>query len=108
TAGSRFAVVDLVEAIVRPDKEISDQYAFDLLTLKDGSAMTGKILDEQDGMLIVATNPFDFTRTRKVSRKSVASIEPSPVSPMPGGLINRLNDDELRDLLAYLLRRNDP
>ena len=27
----------------------------------------------------------------------------SPVSPMPPALINRLNPDELKDLLAYLL-----
>ena len=55
--------------------------------------------------LIVAVNAYDFSQTVKVPRSEIAGIEPSPVSPMPGGLINRLNESELKDLLAFLLRR---
>lgn len=103
--GNRFTVADLMEAIIKPNKEVSDQYQFELITLKDGSAFTGRIVDEQDGVLTVATNPFNLIQTRTLERETVEKIAPSPVSPMPGGLINRLNEDELRDLLAYLMRR---
>jgi hypothetical protein len=51
----------------------------------------------------IATNPFDFTQTTEIERNEIKEIKRSPVSPMPAGLINRLNRDELKDLLTYLL-----
>lgn len=102
--GGRFAIRDLIEAIIHPENEVSDQYRFDLLTMKDGSTLQGKILEERGSVYVLATSPFDFTQTSEVPREAVKTIEPSPHSPMPGGLINRLNEDELRDLLAFLLQ----
>jgi mono/diheme cytochrome c family protein len=32
----------------------------------------------------------------------------NPVSPMPPGLVNALNEDELADLVAYILSGGDP
>jgi mono/diheme cytochrome c family protein len=43
-----------------------------------------------------------------VDRDAVASVEPVDVSQMPAGLINTLNPDELRDLIAYLYSAGDP
>lgn len=100
----RFSIRDLVEAIIYPDKEVSDQYRFDQITLTDGSTLTGKVLEEREQELVVAISPFDFSQTREIPREKVTSVEPSPTSPMPAGLINRLNEEELRDLLAYLLK----
>jgi len=105
TLGGRFSVSDLAMALIEPSKEVSDQYAFDAITRKDGSQVFGRILEEKDEQLIVAVNPFDFSKTEEVERNEIKDIQPSPVSPMPGGLINRLNDEELRDLLGYLLSK---
>jgi putative heme-binding domain-containing protein len=99
----RFKVHDLAEAIVLPNKVISDQFQFSLITRKDGSVLSGKVVDEKDNAFIVATSAFDFSQTTEIARETIAKIEPSPVSPMPPGTVNRLNEDELRDLLAYLL-----
>jgi putative heme-binding domain-containing protein len=99
----RFKVRDLAEAIVLPNKVVSDQFQFSLITRKDGSVLTGKVVDEKDNAFIVATSAFDLSQTTEVARETIEKIDPSPVSPMPPGTINRLNEDELRDLLAYLL-----
>lgn len=99
----RFKSRDIAEAILDPNKVVSDQYAFDLITRKDGTQVTGKIVGEKDEKWIIATNPFDFTQTVEIERNEIKEVKPSPVSPMPPGLINRLNPDELKDLLAYLL-----
>ena len=40
-----------------------------------------------------------------VYSSNIKDIKQSPVSPMPPALINRLNPDELKDLLAYLLEQ---
>jgi putative heme-binding domain-containing protein len=96
-------VNDIAEAILDPSKVVSDQYAFDLITKADGSQVMGKLLDEKDEHWIVATNPFDFTQTIEIERNQIKEKKLSPVSPMPPGLINSLNGEELRDLLAYLM-----
>lgn len=105
TLAGRFAAKDLAEALLEPSKTISDQYNFELITKQDGSVVMGKTLTEKDDALIVAVNAFDFTDTVEVPRSDIKSVEPSEVSPMPPGLINRLNEKELRDLLGYLMKR---
>ena len=99
----RFTVRDLAESILEPSKVISDQFAFDLITRQDGTQVTGKIIEEKDEKWIIATNPFDFTQTTEIEHNDIKQNTQSPVSPMPPALINRLNPDELKDLLAYLL-----
>jgi putative heme-binding domain-containing protein len=99
----RFSVRDIAEAIIDPGKVVSDQYAFEQIEKKDGSSIVAKIVDEKDGKLIIASNPFDMQQHSELPRADVKSTAPSKVSPMPPALINRLNEDELKDLLAYLL-----
>lgn len=43
-----------------------------------------------------------------INHSDVKSIEVSPISQMPPGLINSLSADELRDLVAYLMSRGNP
>ena len=40
-------------------------------------------------------------------RKDVVSMGPSPVSPMPPGLLNMMEEYEIMDLLAYILSGGD-
>ncbi|WP_367875231.1 c-type cytochrome [Luteolibacter sp. Populi] len=101
--GGRFSARDIAESILDPSKVISDQYSFELITKTDGSQVTGKMLDEKDDHWIVAINPFDFSQTVEIERNQIKERKPSPVSPMPPALINSLNPDELKDLLAYLM-----
>ncbi|MGB6220819.1 MAG: family 16 glycoside hydrolase [Haloferula sp.] len=103
--GGRFTVKSLAVALIDPSQEVSDQYAFDILTKKDGGQVVGRIKEEKDDRWIVSINPFDFSQTVEIERGDVVKVEPSPVSPMPGGLINQLNENELRDLLAFLLAK---
>ena len=101
----RFAPQDLADALIDPSKTVSDQYNFELITKKDGSVVMGKTLTEKDDILIVATNAYDFTDTTEVPRSEIKLVEASEVSPMPPGLINRLNEEELKDLLGYLMKK---
>ncbi len=103
----RFNPRDLLESIILPSKEVSDQYAPVVITKKDGTTVTGRIINLHDDTLHVSPNMFDPNELVTVSAKQVKSIEPSKVSPMPEGLIYMLNKDEILDLMAYLLSRGD-
>jgi len=100
-ASSRFSRRDLLRTILEPSADISDQYENTLLTLRNGSVVVGRIVDESAGMLDVIVEPFTGQR-QKVAVKDVQSREPSPISPMPAGLLGTLTLEEVLDLLAYL------
>lgn len=107
-AGSRYSVRDLAESILEPSKVISDQYAFQELGLKDGSIVIGRITGEENGKYLMMTNPFAPDATARVPVASVSSRKDYGISPMPPGLVNMLNPDELLDLFAYLLSGGNP
>ena len=71
--------------------------------VQDGSTVVGRIVSEEDGDLVVVTNPFVPAERTRVKRSAVVSRKPFPLSLMPPGLVNSLNEDELKDLLAYIL-----
>ncbi|QTN30981.1 c-type cytochrome [Akkermansiaceae bacterium] len=99
----RFSAEDLAHSIIEPSEVISDQYEFTEIITHDGKTTVGRVLNEQDEILVIGINPFDFAQQIEISRADIKSIAPSKVSPMPPAMINRLNPDELKDLFAYLL-----
>ena len=106
-AASRYSIRDLAESIIEPSKVISDQYSFQEITMRDGSLVIGRIIGEDKGEYLVMTNPFAPDATAKVLVKNVASRREYGVSPMPPGLINMLNPEELLDLVAYIFSGGD-
>jgi putative heme-binding domain-containing protein len=107
-AGNRYSIRDLVENITEPSKVISDQYGSHLLEKTDGSLVVGRIISEESGRVNVMTNPFAPALLTTLDSKEVRSRKDHNVSMMPPGLINTLNEEELRDLLAYLLSGGNP
>lgn len=104
---TRFSNRAIMEAILSPSREISDQYAYTMLKLADGGMVVGKILEEKDGKYRVSTNPYLPDQIEEVPKADVVSEELSAVSPMPAKLINSLNKEELMDLLAYMQAGGD-
>src|SRR5207244_4281205 len=84
----RFSVRDLLESILDPSKEISDQYAASIFTLDDGRVVTGRIVNYQGDNMSVMTNMLDPNGLANVNRARVESIELSKVSMMPTGLLD--------------------
>ncbi len=104
---TRFDQRDIVNAIFSPNEAISDQYAFTLFTLKNGEKKAGKIFTEDDEQVTIMPNPFSSTIKVEIPKSDIADRGPSPVSPMPPGLLNPLNEQEIADLFAYLLSGGD-
>ena len=100
--GSRYTVHDLAENILDPSKVISDQYGSEELDLKDGSLVVGRVVGEEGGKLQVMTSPLTPNELTPVDKASVVARKEWKVSMMPPGLINSLNEEELKDLLAFL------
>jgi putative heme-binding domain-containing protein len=106
-AAGRFSVRDLLESIIEPSKVISDQYAAVVIATSDGKTITGRIVNLHGDSLSVMTNMLDPNGLVNVDRRKVESMETSKVSMMPTGLIDTFKEEEILDLMAYLLSRGD-
>ncbi|MCH7729322.1 MAG: c-type cytochrome, partial [Planctomycetes bacterium] len=104
----RFSYADLSEAIVDPNKVISDQYRAHNILTTAGQRISGRILGEANGKLTVLTDPEDATKVVEIAKGKVEEIQASKVSLMPSDLLKPLNGEEVLDLMAYLLSRGNP
>ncbi|UWX54177.1 c-type cytochrome [Maribacter litopenaei] len=106
-AHTKFGTGDLILSIASPNDEISDQYAHTLFVLKDGKNLAGRVKSENEDEIVLMPNPFNETYTVNIRKEDVEERGISPISPMPGGLLNRLNEQEIKDLFKYLQSGGD-
>ncbi len=86
-------------AILEPSIEIREGFGAYICKLKDGQILMG-IIEKQDAGGVVIK---DVAGQKHAFRQlDIASLEASPISIMPEGLLGGLNDTQLRDLFAYL------
>lgn len=103
----RFSIRDLLESVADPSKVISDQYSAVTIVTVDGKVVTGRIINLAGDSMTVNTDMLDPSALVSIDRKLVEEIVPSKTSMMPNGLLNTLNDEEILDLMAYLLSRGN-
>lgn len=106
SVSNRFNRAGILEEIIHPSRSISDQYSSYMVKTNAGESYTGQVVKRRDTVEIYTQN-VDQPPTI-VPRDQVASIEEVETSQMPPGLINTLNPDELRDLMAYLMAAGNP
>jgi putative heme-binding domain-containing protein len=103
----RFSPRDILESVLEPSKVISDQYAASVITTTSGKVIEGRISNYNGEGITVNTNMQDPNATVTVNRNNIESMALSKVSMMPTGLLNTLHEEELLDLMAFLLSRGD-
>jgi len=106
-SGGRYSAHDLLEQIIYPSKEINEQFVPTFVTLKNGDALTGVVVNLNGDSISLNTDLYNPNQRRNFWRKDVVSMGPSPVSPMPPGLLNMMEENEIMDLLAYILSGGD-
>jgi putative heme-binding domain-containing protein len=106
--GTRFSDKDMLEAIIAPNKTISDQYGSTVFYLKAGGSILGRLIRQDNEKYYISQNPFDPQTVREVQKKNVLRTRVSEISPMLPGMINALNAEELKDLMAYLKSGGNP
>ena len=107
-AAGRFSNKDLAEAIIHPSKVISDQYrAMNIVTV-NGQVLAGRVTSETEKEIIVLTDPVDATKLVTLAKDDIDEMFPSKQSLMPEKLLNTLNQEEVLDLLAFLMSRGNP
>jgi len=107
SVAGRFSRKDLIESIVHPNKQISDQYSATTFITLDGKVITGRVANLSGDNIMVQTNMLDPGNFTVIDTKMIDEQFPSKNSLMPQGLLDRLEEEEVLDLLAFLLSRGN-
>ena len=97
----RFSRQDLFTAIVLPSKDVPARYQTTQVETRDGKVYQGVVIYDAVDSLILQTGA---EATIRLAGSDVAGRSVVPRSLMPAGLLDRLTDDEIADLYAYLQR----
>jgi putative heme-binding domain-containing protein len=98
---SRFQRRDILESILDPSKVISEQFANTIVRTTDGNVIDGHIVEETADSLVLQPNVLKPDKIT-VKKADITARALSKVSPMPDGLVNNLEKDEILDLIAFL------
>ena len=100
TVAERLKTDKILESLIHPNAAIAEGYGMSSATLKDGTALVGRLAKESaEDVLLVGV---DGKETR-LKRTDIATLTP-PMSAMPPMAL-ALPLPDLRDLMAYLATR---
>ncbi len=85
--------------VVDPSSEIREGYESWLAITEDGRTVTGFKVDEDEEVLTL--KGADGVRV-SITKSDLDEVARQPISLMPTGLLDKLNEQQLRDLFAYL------
>jgi putative membrane-bound dehydrogenase-like protein len=92
----------LLENIVDPSAVIAADFRATVLTLKDGRVLFGMVTANNERTLTFRT----LTETVAIERGDIAKSEVQNLSMMPEGLLQAYTPEQVKDLFAYLMSRN--
>lgn len=99
TGSQRTNLDYLLQTLIDPSAAVNKDYQMQVLQTIDGRTITGLVIEESKTAITIQTVnekivvPADEIEARKLS----------PVSMMPDGLLQNLSNDQVRQLLAYLM-----
>ncbi|MEE2676764.1 MAG: family 16 glycoside hydrolase [Planctomycetota bacterium] len=107
TAGRRYSVRDLLDQVINPSKVINDQFSAVMVITDDGLVHSGVVVNLNNDGLTLNTDLTDPNKRVNINRNTIDEMLVSKTSPMPAGLFNRMTQEEILDLVAYLISGAD-
>jgi putative heme-binding domain-containing protein len=98
TGSQRANVQYVLENVIDPSAIVAKEFQMTMVELKNGRVISGIIKDENDQAVTIQTQNEAIT----LPKKEIDSRNQSSVSMMPEGLLDKLSNEEVRDLVGYL------
>lgn len=99
---SKYSRDFILQSILEPSATLNGQYFHTEFTLKDGSVIRGSVIEIVNKKIKVAPVMMAPDVTIEIAEADVKSEAPSPVSPMPAGLLNPFTKEQIIELMAFL------
>ncbi len=101
TGSQRSEVEYLIENILYPSAIVPSAYRLATVTLKDGRALAGVI--EAQSNRRISLRSIGSESAQSIPKSEIHSIDIADQSLMPAGLLNSLDEQQLIDIIAYLM-----
>ena len=101
-AGRRYNTRDLLETLIDPSKEVSDQYQATIFQMVDGRTVSGRVVNLNGRNYMVQEDMINPGKLTNINVEQIEDSKPSKVSMMPTGLLDNFTRQEILDLLAYM------
>ncbi len=98
TGGNRASLDYLLENLLDPSATVPEAYRSSVIVLKDGRVLTGVIAGKSESRFTLQT----ATDQQTLDAADVEEVKQTELSLMPNGQLDRLSNEEVRDLIAYL------
>ncbi|MEE2934374.1 MAG: c-type cytochrome [Planctomycetota bacterium] len=95
--------VGVLREVLEPSHKVDAKYVMQRILTVDGRTVTGVLVEENDDVVKLLTNPESKEPT-VVLQDDIEAMVPSSVSMMPKALMDQYTKDEIFELLAYLLK----
>lgn len=99
TGYQRDQLETLLRNIVGPSLEIREGYQMVRVLTNDSLVLTGFVESQQPDQIVLRNTDGQSVT---LQRDDIEQLEPQVLSLMPEGLLEKLDDSQLRDLMAYL------
>jgi putative membrane-bound dehydrogenase-like protein len=103
--GKKVSRENLIESILYPSKAVADQYVNWNVETKKGVTITGLVVEEAPDHIVLRDANGKDTR---IDTKDIDSRTKNPNSLMPNDIVVYLSEDELTDVVEYLLTLKTP
>ncbi|MBU6402279.1 MAG: c-type cytochrome, partial [Verrucomicrobia bacterium] len=104
--GQRLSPRDILESILLPSKVIAEGYATTEIETRSGEFFSGRV-EREDNRVVVLRPLSAFEPTVTIRKTDIRERTLSKISNMPAGIANTLRQDQILDLLAYLISDGD-
>lgn len=99
TGYQRDQVSTLARNIIAPSLEIREGYQSYGILLEDGTVLTGYLESQQDDQIVLKSTDG---KSHTINRSEIEKMSPQATSLMPDGILEKLTDQQVADLFAYL------
>jgi putative membrane-bound dehydrogenase-like protein len=99
TGSGRHNLDYLLENVIDPSAIVPAGFRVSVVTLKNGRVLNGLVGPPTGRTVAVQTQ----TERVVLERSEIEQVQETPQSLMPDGLLNALTEDQVRDLVAYLM-----
>jgi putative membrane-bound dehydrogenase-like protein len=100
TGANRDNIDYLLENVVDPSAVVSREFRMTTVVTADGRTLSGLVTAKTAKTLTLQTQ----TDLRTINLDDIEELERTKQSPMPDGLLDNLPEDQILDLIAYLMQ----
>jgi putative heme-binding domain-containing protein len=99
TGSGRHNLDYLLSNIVDPSAVVNKDFRMSVVRTSDGRVLNGLVMSQDDERVVLQTVKEPLT----LMRNEIDEIKLTTLSPMPEGILQPLQPDQVRDLVAYLM-----